>query len=53
MYLEQIDVKTMFLHGELQDKIFMKQLEGYVQKIKEDMVCLLQRSLYGLKQSLR
>lgn len=51
--LEQMDVKTAFLHGHLKEKIYMKQPEGYEQKGKEQMVCLLKRSLYGLKQSLR
>ena len=36
--LEQMDVKTMFLHGELKEKIYMKQPEGYNQKGKENKV---------------
>ena len=51
--LEQTDVKTVFLHGELEEKIYMKQPKGYVQKGKENNVCFLNKSLYGLKQSLR
>jgi len=50
--LEQIDVKTVFLHGEM-EKIYMKQSEGYIQEGKENKVCLLKKSLYGLKQSPR
>ena len=50
---EQMDVKTVFLHGELEENIYMKQPEGYIQKGKENKVCLLKKSLYGLKQSPR
>jgi len=32
--LEQIDVKIMFLHNELEEKIYMKQPEGYIQEDK-------------------
>ncbi|CAA7055049.1 unnamed protein product [Microthlaspi erraticum] len=53
MELEQLDVKTAFLHGILHEKIYMDQPEGYVEKGQEDKVCLLKRSLYGLKQSPR
>ncbi|KAL1223418.1 Retrovirus-related Pol polyprotein from transposon TNT 1-94 [Cardamine amara subsp. amara] len=49
--LEQLDVKTAFLHGKLDERILMEQPEGYVKG--DDKVCLLQRSLYGLKQSPR
>ncbi|WRX24925.1 Reverse transcriptase [Theobroma cacao] len=48
--LEQLDVKTTFLHSELEDLIYMKQPEGFVVLDMEDRVCLLKRSLYGLKQ---
>ena len=47
--LEQIDVKTIFLHGELEEKIYMKQLEGYIQEGVKNKVCLLNKSLYALK----
>ncbi|KAK3016194.1 hypothetical protein RJ639_006027 [Escallonia herrerae] len=47
---EQLDVKTAFLHSEL-EHIFMRQLEGFVIQEKEDHVCLLKKSLCGLKQS--
>ncbi|CAA7029323.1 unnamed protein product [Microthlaspi erraticum] len=53
MELEQLDVKTAFLHGVLHETIYMEQPEGYVVKGKEDKVCLLKKSLYGLKQSPR
>ena len=51
--LEQLDVKTAFLHGELEEDILMRQPEGFIVQGKEDHVCQLQRSLYGLKQSPR
>ncbi|GKD23463.1 retrotransposon protein, putative, ty1-copia subclass [Tanacetum coccineum] len=47
---EQLDVKTVFLHGNLEEVIYMRQPPGYEQGNK---VCLLKKSLYGLKQSPR
>ncbi|GKD41059.1 retrotransposon protein, putative, ty1-copia subclass [Tanacetum coccineum] len=48
--LEQLDVKTEFLHGNLEEVIYMKQPPGYEQGNK---ICLLKKSLYGLKRSPR
>ena len=53
MELEQMNVKTTFLYGELDVKILMKQPEGFEVRGKKGQGCLLQRSLYGLKQSPR
>ncbi|KAK3038265.1 hypothetical protein RJ639_029853 [Escallonia herrerae] len=50
---EKLDVKIVFLHGELEEQIFMRQPEGFMIQDKEDHVCLLKKSLYGLKQSPR
>jgi hypothetical protein len=48
--IEQMDVKTTFLHGDLEEEIYMKQPEGFVVKGKKDLVCKLKRSLYGLNR---
>uniref|UniRef100_A0A803PLP9 Reverse transcriptase Ty1/copia-type domain-containing protein n=1 Tax=Cannabis sativa TaxID=3483 RepID=A0A803PLP9_CANSA len=48
--LEQIDVKITFLHGEVEEVIFMEQPKGYEEKSVVEMVCKLQKSLgYGIK----
>eukprot|EP00253_Pinus_taeda_P025872 PITA_25872 len=51
--LQQLDVKTAFLHGDLDEEIYMEQLEGFVQHRNEKFFCRLKKSLYGLKQSPR
>ena len=53
LQLHQMDVKTAFLNGELQEEIYMRQPAGFQAQGKENHVCLLKRSLYGLKQSAR
>ena len=49
----QMDVKTAFLNGHLEECIYMHQPEGFVVKGQEQKVCKLQRSIYGLKQVSR
>ncbi|KAG2763703.1 hypothetical protein Pcac1_g24571 [Phytophthora cactorum] len=51
--LHQMDVKTAFLNGLLDEDIYMVQPDGYVDEDHPDYVCKLKRSLYGLKQSPR
>lgn len=47
--LEHLDVKTAFLYGDLDKTILNRQLEGYAEKGNEYYVCMLNRSLYGMK----
>ena len=47
--IEQMDVKTEFLHGDLEEEIYMKKPEGFMVKGKKELLCRLKRSMYGLK----
>ena len=49
--IHQMDVKTTFLNGVLEEEIYMDQPEGFVVPGQEHKVCKLERSLYGLKQA--
>ena len=51
--LKQLDVKTVFLHGDLKEEIYIDQLEGFKVKGKEHMICKLKKSMYSLKQASR
>lgn len=51
--LEQLDVTTAFLHGDLEETIYMSQPEGFIKPGMENKVCLLKKSIYGLKQASR
>lgn len=51
MVLHQQNIKTGFLNGSLDEEVYMSQPEGFIQKGNERLVCKLNRSLYGLKQS--
>ncbi|KAK9008771.1 hypothetical protein V6N11_080249 [Hibiscus sabdariffa] len=49
----QMDVKTAFLNGKLEEDVYMTQPEGFVTPENVGKVCKLQRSIYGLKQASR
>ena len=45
----QLDVKMTFLHSDLDEKIYMEQLKGFMSLDQKRLVCQLKKSLYGLK----
>ena len=51
LFIYQMDVKTTFLNGDLEEEISMLQLEGRITHGQENKVCKLNKSLYGLKQA--
>lgn len=53
MIIKHYDAKTAFLNGTLQETIYMNQPDGYEVQGKENMVCRLIKSIYGLKQAVK
>ncbi|KAJ9541592.1 hypothetical protein OSB04_028098 [Centaurea solstitialis] len=51
--LHQMDVKTAFLNGNIDESIYMTQPENFVLGDSKSMVCKLKKSIYGLKPASR
>ena len=51
--LQQYDVKNAFLHGDIEEEIYMEIPFGFGGELRGKRVCSLKKALYGLKQSLR
>ena len=49
----QMDVKSTFLNGELEEEFYIEQTEGFQLTDKENYICRLKKPLYGLKQAPR
>ena len=49
----QIDVKSTFLNGILDEEVYIEKPKGFIDPDKKGMVCKLQKELYGLKQAHR
>ena len=47
----KMDVKTTFFNNNLDESIYMMQLDGFIAKDQEHIVCKLDKSIYGLKQT--
>ena len=48
-----MDVKIVFLNGNIEEELYMMQSEGFIDPRNAGKVCKLQRSIYGLKQASR
>ena len=48
LVLHQVDVTTAFLNGTIDEEVYMQQPQGFVCQGKEELVCKLKKSIYGL-----
>ena len=51
--IHQMDVKSAFLNGVLEEEIYMEQPQGFIAAGQENKVCRLKKAIYGLKQASR
>ena len=51
--LYQMEMRTIFLNGDLSEDVYIVQPPGFKVAGKENMVCKLRKSIYGLKQASR
>jgi hypothetical protein len=49
----QMDVKSSFQNGELEEEVYIEQLEGFQLSENTNYVCKLKKALYGIKQDPR
>ena len=49
----QMDVKSTFVNGKLEEELYIEQPEGFLLSENNDYVCKLKKDLYGLKQAPR
>lgn len=48
-----MDVKSIFLNGELKEEVYIEQPEGFKLKDDSNIVCRMKKARYGLKQAPR
>jgi len=53
LHLHSIDISHAYLNGKMNLDIYMEQPEGFVQGDPKELVCILDKALYGAKQGGR